>query len=143
MSELVNPSLSELQFLVGEWNMELSNAAFLPDPTQKVNGNVTFEVIENGALLVMRQSGAATWVIGRDEDQAEYDVLYFDDRKVSRVYKMSFAKNVWKMWRNSPNFSQRFEGVVSEDGRAVKAYWEKSADGKQWEHDFDMLFTKL
>lgn len=143
MKQLTNPALNALELLVGEWNMELSNAAFLPDPAQKVNGLVTFEVIENGALLVMRQSGAATWVIGRDEDQTEYDVLYFDDRKVSRVYKMSFAKNVWKLWRDSPNFSQRFEGMISEDGKTIKAYWEKSSDGKQWEHDFDMLFTKV
>jgi hypothetical protein len=143
MNELVNPALSELKFLVGDWDMELSNAVFLPDPTQKVNGQATFEIIENGTFLAMRQAGAAVWVIGRDEDVADYEVLYYDDRKVSRVYKMSFNDNIWKMWRESPGFHQRFEGKVSEDKKTVKAYWEKSADGKQWERDFDMLFTKV
>ncbi len=142
MNKLINPALNELEFLEGDWDMELSNAAFLPDPTQKVNGDVSFDAIEDGALLVMRQAGAAIWVIGRDEDQSEYKVLYFDDRKVSRVYNMSFDGKTWKMWRDAPNFSQRFEGTVSDDRKTIHAYWEKSTDGKSWERDFDMLFTK-
>lgn len=122
--------------------MELSNAAFLPDPTQKVHGDVAFDVIEDGALLVMRQAGAAIWVFGRDESQEEYEVLYFDDRNVSRVYKMTFEGSTWKMWRESPEFYQRFEGTVSDDKKSIKAHWEKSSDGESWEHDFDMLYTK-
>jgi hypothetical protein len=47
------------------------------------------------------------------------------------------------MWRDSPNFYQRFEGKVDQDKKIIEAYWEKSTDGKQWERDFDMLFTKV
>ena len=46
------------------------------------------------------------------------------------------------MWRDSPKFSQRFEGRFSKDKRTITAYWEKSLDGKKWEHDFDLRYTK-
>ena len=84
-----NPALSPLQFLAGAWDMELSGAAFLPDPDASVHGPVTFEWIEQGAALVMRMGGGetptATWIIGRDESESDYCVLYTDDRRVSRV----------------------------------------------------------
>ena len=44
-----NPALADLQFLAGAWDMELSQASFLPDPDAKVHGSVRFEWIEQGA----------------------------------------------------------------------------------------------
>jgi len=55
-----NPALARLQFLVGAWDMKLSEASFLPDPDATVHGSVTFEWIEQGAALVMRMGDAAT-----------------------------------------------------------------------------------
>ena len=60
-----NPALADLQFLAGAWDMELSEASFLPDPAATVGGSVTFEWIEQGAALVMRMGDAAAWIIGR------------------------------------------------------------------------------
>ena len=112
-----NPALSPLQFLAGAWDMELSGAAFLPDPDASVHGPVTFEWIEQGAALVMRMAGGgtptATWIIGRDESESDYCVLYTDDRRVSRVYRMSFSDRTWRMWRDTPEFAQRFDAEVS------------------------------
>lgn len=85
---------------------------------------------------------AATWLIGRDEASDDYRVLYFDSRAISRIYEMSLDGRVWKMWRNNPEFSQRFEGTISEDRKSITAHWEKSANGGLWEHDFDVLYTK-
>jgi uncharacterized protein YndB with AHSA1/START domain len=144
-----NPALDPLKELVGEWNMELSNAAFLPSPSDTVNGNVSFEWVEEGAFLVMRMGDKppsppqAVWLIGRDESMPDYQVLYFDSRKVSRIYEMSFADGVWKMWRDAPGFSQRFQGTFSDDGNTITACWEKSFDGSKWEHDFDLTYTKV
>ncbi len=87
-----NPALADLRFLVGAWDMELSEASFLPDPGAKVHGSVTFEWIEQGAALVMRMGDAAptaTWIFGRDDAEPGYHVLYADDRGVSRVYRMA------------------------------------------------------
>jgi hypothetical protein len=35
-----NPALAQLQFLVGAWDMELSDASFLPDPNTNVSGSM-------------------------------------------------------------------------------------------------------
>lgn len=144
-----NPSLKDLQVLIGGWEMELSNAAFLPNPSDTVKGDVRFEWLEDGAFLLMRigdQSPGtpwALWLINRDDASSDYKVFYYDDRKVSRIYEMSFSNQVWKLWRQSPDFSQRFEGNISQDGEKIVATWEKSEDGKNWEHDFDVTYTRM
>jgi hypothetical protein len=139
----INPALKHLALFVGDWDMALSNASFLPDPKTVVHGRVVFEWVEDGAFPVMRQGKQATWLIGRDEGAKGYIVFYFDDRGVSRIYQMSLKDKVWKMWRDSPKFSQRYEARFSRDKKTIAAFWEKSFDGKKWEHDFDMRYTKL
>ena len=44
-----NPVLKQLEFLVGNWNVEMFNASFLPDPATRVPGKVSFEWVEDGA----------------------------------------------------------------------------------------------
>ena len=145
-----NPALNDLEALVGDWEMELSNAAFLPDPSDTAKGSASFAWAQDGAFLLMRSMGdgqpsppAAVLMIGRDDAAADYTVLYYDSRGVSRVYAMSFADGVWKMWREATGFSQRFEGAISQDGATIAAHWEKSFDGATWEHDFDLTYTKV
>ena len=148
-SNLFNPALKDVEFLIGKWEMELSNAAFLPKPSSTVKGDVSFDWVEDKAFLIMRMGGnpstsqGAIWLINRDESSSDYKVFYYDDRKVSRIYEMSFSDNLWKLWRQSPNFSQRFEGKISKDGNKILAKWEKSSDGQKWEHDFDVTYTRM
>lgn len=142
-----NPALAELQFLAGAWDMELFDASFLPDPDATVSGSVTFEWIEVGAALVMRMGDAAapaaTWIIGRDDSEPDYHVLYADDRGVSRVYRMSFSDRTWRMWRYTPEFSQRFDAEVGADHAEIKGSWQKSVDsGITWEHDFKVRYSR-
>jgi len=144
-----NPALKDLAGLVGDWSMELANASFLPAPSATVKGQVAFEWVQGGAFLVMRMGDKppgtpnALWLISRDDSTPNYTVLYYDARRVSRVYAMSFSDGVWRMWRESPGFWQRYEGTVSNDGRTITAHWEKSGDGMAWEHDFDVMYTKV
>lgn len=138
-----NPALQPLRLLVGDWTMELFNAAFLPDPGARVTGPATFDWAEQGAALVMRQGNNATWIIGRDDSADEFHALYSDSRGVSRVYHMSFDAHRWTLWRNTAEFSQRFEATVSADGTSLEGRWEKSFDdGNSWEHDFNINYTK-
>lgn len=143
-----NPALKQLEGWIGDWEVELSNASFLPDPSDTVKGPVSFEWVQDGAFLLMRQGDkppsppAASWLISRDDSAPDYTVLYYDARSVSRVYQMSFADGVWRIWRSSPGFSQRFEGRVSDDGNTVTAAWEKSFDGTIWEHDFNVTYRR-
>jgi hypothetical protein len=138
-----NPALAELQFLVGAWDMELSGASFLSDPDDKVHGSATFEWIGQGAALVMRLGAMATWIIGRDDAGPDYCVLYADDRGVSRVYRMSFGEGTWRMWRNTPELSQRFDAGVTADRAEINGRWRKSVDGgRTWEHDFTVRYSR-
>ena len=144
-----NPSLKGLEILIGTWDMELSNASFLPRSSDRVKGHVAFEWVEDGAFLMMYMGNKppdtpdAMWLISRDEAAPNYTMLYYDARKVSRVYEMSYADDTWKIWRNSPGFSQRFAGKFSDNGDIITAHWEKSSDGSTWEHDFDVTYTRI
>jgi hypothetical protein len=142
-----NPALADVQFLAGVWDMELSEASFLSGPDARVHGSVSFEWIEQGAALVMRMGNAATptatWIIGRDDSEPGYHVLYSDDRGVSRVYRMSFGDGRWRMWRDTPEFSQRFDAEVSPDRGEISGSWQKSVDGgTTWEHDFTVRYRR-
>ena len=91
----INPALQVLTELIGTWEMELSNASFLPGPTEIIKGTATFEWFEGGDFLILRQGTKkketpwATWIIGHDHDSLTYTVLYIDDRRFSRVYEMN------------------------------------------------------
>src|SRR5258706_11597965 len=145
-----NPSLKGLEILVGEWDTEMSDMSFVPDPSARFRGHAYFQWLEGGAFLIMYMGGelggapsSAIEVIGRDESAYGYSVLYFDSRGISRIYQMSLGGSEWKLWRNSPEFSQRFTGTFSDDGNTIAARWEKSTDGVRWEHDFNLTYTKV
>ena len=73
---------------------------------------------------------------------------YFDTRGVARVYAMTLQDNVWRLWRDTPDFSplhfrQRYAGTIAEDGRTITGAWEICHDGQTWQHDFDLRYEKL
>ena len=111
-------------------------------------GRIDIDWIEEGAALCMRQGDsahppAAVWIIGRDDSEAGYSVLYADDRGVSRIYRMTFTGASWHMWRDTPEFSQRFEARLDPDAGAIRGRWEKSPDqGATWEHDFNLDYIR-
>jgi hypothetical protein len=51
--------------------------------------------------------------------------------------------NVLKWWRNAPDFSQRFTGTIVDDGRTMIGKGELSKDGKAWEKDLDLTYTRV
>lgn len=136
-----NPALRPLDALIGDWEVDIPQF-----PGQ--HGRATFEWLEDGAYLRLRTQApdpapASVMIISGDESSGTYAVLYYDSRGVARVYQMSFTQRTWKIWREAPGFWQRFSGTLSEDGRSIRAAWEKSAGGSAWEHDFDLIYTKV
>jgi hypothetical protein len=56
---------------------------------------------------------------------------------------MSLDGPTWRMWRDTPDFSQRFEARLDPDGAVVRGRWEKSTDqGAAWEHDFNIDYIR-
>jgi hypothetical protein len=84
-----------------------------------------------------------TAVIGLDDAEDEFTMLYADARGVHRVYRMTLADGVWTMWRYAPGFDQRFTGTFSADGDTVEARWEMSEDGVTWTLDFELIYTRV
>ena len=107
-----------------------------------MKGEARFTPLEGGRFLHY-EFGPSHGIIGRDEPSAEYTVLFSGDREVSRVYMMTLTRGVWKIWRDAPEFHRRFEAGLSRDGRSIKAHWDRSVDGKNWIHDFDIKYSKI
>ncbi|MCC3314341.1 hypothetical protein [Nocardia africana] len=140
-----NPAIADLAVLHGEWMIELSNTKFLPSPESRAQGRVVAEWLDNTAL-VMRQIGdgdAATWIIGRDQAESEYTVLYSDSRGSSRVYRMTLTDGDWQIWRTTTQSTQRFRGRVSGDGTGIIGEWEDSEDGTTWARDFTLEYRRV
>ena len=137
--------LGRLEVLVGAWETE---ALFPFDPPATVLGRATFEWLEGEFFLIQRWTiehpdapdGIA--VIGAASGET-FSQRYFDSRGVHRSYEMSLNDGVWRLWRDSPGFAQRFTGRLSKDGGTVEGAWEKSQDGSRWEHDFDLTYRKI
>ena len=144
-------SLKPLEPFIGEWRLM---AVFKDMPPADLDARVSFEWLPGERFLIERwevpipEAPDGIAIIGADpERQGNYLQHYFDSRGIARVYKMSFDNGVWKLWRDAPDFSpldfsQRYTGTFSEDGRTITGAWEICHDGKTWEHDFDLTYTR-
>lgn len=144
-----NPALSELEVLVGEWDVEISNITFLSAPAESIRIEISFAWLFGGAFLRMHQRGGegaivpnGVSVISRDAVDENYTLLYFDERGVSRNYQMSLKGGTWKVWRSAPGFMQRFTGAIGKGGQRIAGRWERSFDEGNWEHDFDITYVR-
>ena len=137
-------SLKQFDILIGEWEMVGTHPAF----PSSVHGHSSFEWLREGALLVWHfeweRSGppSALSVIGHDDAGETCSMLYADERGVARIYQMSLEGSVWKMWRESPGFSQRVTGTFSEDRNTITSHGELSRDGATWEQDLNVMYTR-
>ena len=144
-----NPALERLGIFVGEWDLEITAMSFHPDPSAAVRGHISFDRVEGGAFLIQHSEVLATEfprsvaILAPDDAAETYGMLYFDSRGVSRIYRMTFSGGIWTIWRDFPGFSQRFHGTFSEDHNVITARWEKSSAGSNWEHDFDLTYTRV
>ncbi len=146
-------AIKRLDPFIGEWSLE-ADIPQAPPAGSDARARAVFEWMPGERFLVQRwevpQPAAPDGIaiIGFDSGREIYLQHYFDSRGVARVYEMSFSDGVWKLWRESPDFSpldfrQRFDGTFSEDGRTIAGRWEISPDGSSWEHDFDLTYTKV
>jgi hypothetical protein len=144
-----------LEPLIGEWSLAMvmpgqETPRELPD----VGARVTFEWIGEKAFVLERwtvpipEAPDGLAIIGWDEGRGTFLQHYFDTRGVARVYEMSFRDGVWKLERTKEDFSpfefsQRFDGTLTGDGRRIEGTWEIAHDHKTWEKDFDLIYTRV
>ena len=122
----------------------------LPD----VDARVTFEWVGEQAFVLERwtvpipEAPDGLAVIRWDEGRGTFLQHYFDERGVARVYEMTLGDGVWTLERTKPdfsdfNFSQRFAGTFSDDGKRIDGTFEIAHDHETWEKDFDVVYTRL
>ena len=141
-----NPALQQFAVLVGEWTT-VGTHPKVPDTI--LHGHSSFKWIEGGAFLMwfseIDKEGFPTGIaiFGSDDSTGEYFMMYFDERKVSRKYEVSFHDNILKWWRNAPGFSQRYTWEIGNDGQTIISKGELSKDSTTWEKDLELTFTRV
>lgn len=145
-------TMQVLEPLVGEWSIHVP---FGDAPSADAGARVTFEWLPGNRFLVERwhipapEAPDGIAIIGADPQRVgDFLQHYFDSRGVARVYRMRVRDGVWSLVRDTPDFSpldfsQRYTGTFSDDGRSITGAWEIAHDGTTWEHDFDLAYTKL
>lgn len=139
-----SPALQNLDVLVGDWSLTLTDAWFLDSKNVRQHGQAVVRWIGDAFIeLKAQMGGEPTWhfVLGHSDPDGRLVALYHDPRPTSRVFDMTFDGDAWTLLREDPDFHQRFVATVT-DGR-VYGRWEASDDaGATWRKDFDLIFER-
>ena len=139
-----NEALQQLEGLVGEWKLTLTNAWFLESLDIKGEGSATIGWLDDAFIelrATLGEHGTWHWVIGRSDPREQLVLLYHDERGVMRVFDMTFGDGQWTLAREDPDFHQRFAATVARD--RIDGRWEASEDGgTTWRKDFDLIFER-
>jgi GntR family transcriptional regulator/MocR family aminotransferase len=103
----------------------------------------SIEPLARDGILLGYSDYSVEQIQGSDDSTGEFFMLYFDERGVSRKYEVSFRDNIWKWWRNVPDFSQRYEGTIVDGGNTIIGKGELSRDGFSWEKDLDLDYKRV
>jgi hypothetical protein len=143
-----NAQLERLDQLVGWWATTMSDAWFLEPTGATVRGATDVEWLGESFVVVRtrfegdeRAHNEMTFVIGYNDSDDAYVVLYHDDRGVCRQFAMTFDAGHWTLTREDPDSHQRFVADVELD--RILGRWEASEDaGATWRKDFDLTFER-
>jgi hypothetical protein len=152
----IEQALKQLDRLVGSWVTEATHPAF---PGLVVHGTVEVEWLEGKRFLIHRarvdhadfpDSISIIGNVERDRaeprnagsDDAQLSMHYFDSRGVFREYQAGSDDAAWRIWRDSPDFSQRFTGTFSSDGDTIVGVWEVCEDGVHWKKDLAITYRR-
>jgi hypothetical protein len=139
-----NSAVAELDALVGQWTLTLTNAWFLDSLDVRQSGRASGRWLGEAFVeLTAEMAGEHVWhfVFGRNDPGGQLIALYHDPRPTSRLFRMEFADHRWHMLREDPDFYQRF--VASVTPNRIDGHWDASDDdGVSWRKDFDLIFDR-
>lgn len=162
-----DPALKRLGRLVGSWTTEATHPAL---PGVVVRGSAEVEWLEGARFLIQRtrcehpdfpDAISIIGVMERDRvDPAAAPVAsaaaatvttpseprlclhYFDSRGVFRVFEAGADETSWRLWRDSPGFSQRFTAKFADDGDTIVGHWQLCRDDVNYEDDLQITFRR-
>jgi hypothetical protein len=143
-------ALERLEVFVGEWEAE---AVFSPDRgVTRIRGRSVFEWALAKTFLVQRSDAEdpvpdSVSIFAVNPDGNSYTQHYFDARGVVRLYQMTFDGRDWTLSRHEADFTpldfdQRFVATFEEGGASIRGRWEIRHPGQDWEHDFEVVYTR-
>lgn len=112
----------------------------------KVKGFTTIERL-NDSLVVIRSTDADkkpsdVWVIGYSDPQEKYQMFYYDQRGVARIFDTTFDGKKLTFLREDKDFYQRMTLEITKEG--LHSVAEASEDkGKTWRKDLEMDHVKV
>ncbi|MGO8994621.1 MAG: hypothetical protein ACLQVI_15000 [Polyangiaceae bacterium] len=141
-----NASLKPFEPLIGEWRTTGTHPLL---PGKPLHGRASFSWIEGGAFLVWRSEidepevPSGTAILGSDDAQGTFFLLYFDERDVSRAYGVTIRGDVMIWSRDDPKFRQRMTFTIDADGSRIVSKGEMSREGKPWEGDLELTYERI
>jgi hypothetical protein len=81
-------------------------------------------------------------IFGSDDEGPRFYMIYFDERGVSRKFDVTLRDDGCEWTRMAPGFSQRFSISVAPDGRSMEGKGILSKDGRSWEGDLQLTYTR-
>ena len=155
MANAKHPENERLAPLIGEWSLAVVMPGEpRPEQLPDIGARATFEWMGEKAFVLERwtvpipEAPDGLAVLGWDAGRGTFLQHYFDTRGVARVYEMSLGNGVWKMQRTKADFSpfefsQRFSGTFTSDGKRIDGVWEIANDHETWKKDFDLIYTRV
>jgi hypothetical protein len=137
-----DPALAPFDALIGTWATEATH----PKLDAVVPGSVTYEWLEGGHFLVQRSRNDhelfpdSISVIGAPEAGDGLVMEYFDSRGVRRTYGVAVEDGVVRMWRDDPEFAQRFSAVLGDD--AFEGLWQVATTPGDWQDDLQVTYRR-
>jgi hypothetical protein len=151
-------ALEPLDRLVGKWATEVRHRAF---PGVIVRGTTSIEWLEGERFLILRARTDhddfpdSISIIGfTDVDRVAPNahgsqagsgsrlcMHYFDSRGVFRVYDTSVSADTWRISRDAPGFSQRFEGTFADGGDTIAGVWQLR-ESDDWKDDLSIAYRR-
>ena len=134
--------LEPFESLVGTWATESTH----PLVEGVVTGSTTFEWLEGRQFLVKRSRNDhelfpdAISVIGPPEAGEGLVMEYFDSRGVRRTYGISLDDGVLRMWRDDPDFAQRYSATLAPD--AFEGRWQVAETPGDWRDDLKVTYRR-
>jgi hypothetical protein len=64
-----------------------------------------------------------------------------------REVVVALDAQTWSLTRTTADFtpldfSQRYTGTISDDGRTIIGYWESAPNDSDWQKDFDLVYRR-
>ena len=134
--------MEQFGVLIGTWDTEATHPMF----EGVVPGRMTFEWLEGGRFLVQRSRNDhelfpdAICVIGAPEAGDGLVMEYFDSRGVRRTYGISLDEGVLRIWRDDPEFAQRYSATPGPD--AFEGLWQLARTPGDWKDDLRVSYRR-